>query len=70
VFQVDKIFTFFAVYCYSDACILLSQAATGLCFAVILTRDGQVYTCGSNTQGQLGHGDTIDRATPKMVELF
>jgi alpha-tubulin suppressor-like RCC1 family protein len=46
------------------------QVATGLSFTVILTTDGQVYTCGSNTHGQLGHGDTIDRATPKIVELF
>jgi len=37
---------------------------------VILTRDGQVYTCGSNTHGQLGHGDTIDRAIPKIIELI
>ena len=37
---------------------------------MILTRDGQVYTCGSNTHGQLGHGDTIDKATPKIIELF
>ena len=37
---------------------------------MILTRDGQVYTCGSNTHGQLGHGDTTDRATPKLIELF
>ncbi|PWZ41711.1 hypothetical protein Zm00014a_027754 [Zea mays] len=46
------------------------QVATGLSFTVILTRDGLVYTCGSNTHGQLGHGDTIDRATPKLIELF
>lgn len=48
----------------------MSQVATGLSFTVILTRDGQVYTCGSNTHGQLGHGDTIDRATPNIIELF
>lgn len=29
-----------------------------------------MYTCGSNTHGQLGHGDTTDRAAPKIVELF
>ncbi|EEE67116.1 hypothetical protein OsJ_24138 [Oryza sativa Japonica Group] len=50
--------------------ISCKQVATGLSFTVILTTDGQVYTCGSNTHGQLGHGDTIDRATPKIVELF
>ncbi|CAL5065688.1 unnamed protein product [Urochloa decumbens] len=50
--------------------ISCKQVATGLSFTVILTRDGQVYTCGSNTHGQLGHGDTIDRATPKIIALF
>uniref|UniRef100_M8CWF7 Uncharacterized protein n=1 Tax=Aegilops tauschii TaxID=37682 RepID=M8CWF7_AEGTA len=46
------------------------KVATGLSFTVILTRKGLVYTCGSNTHGQLGHGDTTDRAAPKIVELF
>ncbi|KAI5013592.1 hypothetical protein ZWY2020_037105 [Hordeum vulgare] len=50
--------------------ISCKQVATGLSFTVILTRNGLVYTCGSNTHGQLGHGDTIDRAAPKIVELF
>lgn len=52
--------------------LLLSwfQVAAGLNFTVFLTRQGLVYTCGTNTHGQLGHGDTQDRPTPKMVELL
>ncbi|XP_009398507.2 ultraviolet-B receptor UVR8 [Musa acuminata AAA Group] len=46
------------------------QVATGLSFTVILTVRGQVYTCGSNAHGQLGLGDTIDRPTPRIIELF
>ncbi|CAL9204368.1 ultraviolet-B receptor UVR8-like [Musa acuminata AAA Group] len=46
------------------------QVATGLSFTVILTTQGQVYTCGSNAHGQLGHGDTLDRPTPRKIELF
>ncbi|CAL9154241.1 unnamed protein product [Musa hybrid cultivar] len=46
------------------------QVATGLSFTVILTMRGQVYTCGSNAHGQLGLGDTIDRPTPRIIELF
>ncbi|THU44863.1 hypothetical protein C4D60_Mb02t11850 [Musa balbisiana] len=46
------------------------QVATGLSFTVILTTQGQVYTCGSNAHGQLGHGDTVDRPTPRKIELF
>lgn len=37
---------------------------------MFLTGQGQVYTCGSNTHGQLGHGDTLDRPTPKIVEVL
>ncbi|XP_022717053.1 ultraviolet-B receptor UVR8-like isoform X2 [Durio zibethinus] len=46
------------------------QVAAGLNFTVFLTRQGRVYTCGTNTHGQLGHGDTQDRPNPKMVELL
>ncbi|XP_043690010.1 ultraviolet-B receptor UVR8 [Telopea speciosissima] len=46
------------------------QVATGLSFTVFLTRKGHVYTCGINIHGQLGHGDTLDRPTPKIVELL
>ncbi|KAG6474886.1 ultraviolet-B receptor UVR8-like [Zingiber officinale] len=46
------------------------QVATGLNFTVFLTVQGQVFTCGSNAHGQLGHGDTIDRSTPKIIEFF
>ncbi|KAJ6979965.1 hypothetical protein NC653_027943 [Populus alba x Populus x berolinensis] len=46
------------------------QVAVGLNFTVFLTRQGQLYTCGTNTHGQLGHGDTQDRPTPKIIELL
>lgn len=46
------------------------QVATGLSFTVFLTTQGHVYTCGTNTHGQLGHGDTLDRPTPKLVEML
>ncbi|XP_020263681.1 ultraviolet-B receptor UVR8-like [Asparagus officinalis] len=50
--------------------IACKQVATGLSFTVILTRQGHVYTCGNNTHGQLGHGDTLDRPIPRKVESF
>ena len=37
---------------------------------MFLTRQGHVYTCGINTHGQLGHGDTVDRPTPKIIEML
>lgn len=48
--------------------VTCKQVATGVSFTVFLTNEGQVYTCGTNTNGQLGHGDTLDRPTPKLVE--
>ncbi|XP_018439531.1 ultraviolet-B receptor UVR8 [Raphanus sativus] len=46
------------------------QVAAGLHFTVFLSREGRVFTCGSNTHGQLGHGDTLDSPVPKEVEFF
>uniref|UniRef100_A0A5B6Z6V8 Putative ultraviolet-B receptor UVR8 isoform X1 n=1 Tax=Davidia involucrata TaxID=16924 RepID=A0A5B6Z6V8_DAVIN len=46
------------------------QVAAGLSFTMFLTRQGHVYTCGTNAHGQLGHGDTLDRSTPKVVQLL
>ncbi|XP_044474081.1 ultraviolet-B receptor UVR8-like isoform X2 [Mangifera indica] len=46
------------------------QVAAGLNFTVFLTRQSHVYTCGSNIYGQLGHGDTVDRPTPRSITLL
>ncbi|KAJ7533993.1 hypothetical protein O6H91_13G074600 [Diphasiastrum complanatum] len=43
------------------------NVATGLSFTVALTENGEVYTWGSNSHGQLGHGDTNDVAMPGKV---
>ncbi|XP_043715596.1 ultraviolet-B receptor UVR8-like [Telopea speciosissima] len=43
------------------------QVATGGSFTLFLTEKGQVYTCGINTHGQLGHGDTVAEPIPKLV---
>ncbi|KAH0465637.1 hypothetical protein IEQ34_005740 [Dendrobium chrysotoxum] len=52
----------------SDDPVRKVEVATGLNFTVILTKEGDVFTCGSNTHGQLGHGDNLDRPTPTKVE--
>lgn len=46
------------------------QVATGLSYTMFLTRLGHIYTCGTNSHGQLGHGDTVDKATPRVIEVL
>ncbi|XP_050369480.1 ultraviolet-B receptor UVR8 isoform X2 [Argentina anserina] len=46
------------------------QVVAGLNFTAVLTKQGHVYTCGANTHGQLGHGDTTDRPTPTLIEFL
>lgn len=38
--------------------------------AVILTRQGTVYSWGANDFGQLGHGDYKSRATPERIDAL
>jgi alpha-tubulin suppressor-like RCC1 family protein len=45
-----------------------------ICFSfvwvtVLLTTDGQVYTFGSNSYGQLGIGDLSSRGSPNLVKM-
>ena len=35
-----------------------------------LTAEGEVWSWGYNNYGQLGHGDTASRASPKRIEFF
>ncbi|KAJ4870468.1 hypothetical protein Rs2_47921 [Raphanus sativus] len=46
------------------------QVAAGLHLTVFLSREGHVFTCGSNTHGHLGHDNTLDSPVPKAVEFF
>lgn len=35
--------------------------------AYVLKTDGNIYSCGYNGYGQLGHGDTVDKSTWQLV---
>ena len=36
--------------------------------AALISRDGQVYTWGANSIGELGHGDRLPRQEPTLVK--
>lgn len=51
--------------------VVVSVAAANR-HTVVATNDGQVFSWGSNLQGQLGYGtsDSASNATPRMVEVL
>lgn len=48
----------------------VKEVCCGAEFTLMLTTEGQVYSCGSGTLGKLGHGDEIDRPLPTLVGTF
>jgi alpha-tubulin suppressor-like RCC1 family protein len=48
--------------------MVVKQVAAGIVHSMVLTRDGDVFTCGGGYYGQLGHGNTDDQNVPKQVE--
>jgi alpha-tubulin suppressor-like RCC1 family protein len=42
--------------------------AAGIAHSLALSWDGRVYAWGGNNMGQLGHGDTLARPVPALVE--
>lgn len=42
--------------------------STGLSFTAAVARKGELYTWGSGSHGQLGHGDTVEQSHPVEVE--
>ena len=45
-----------------------TQIVGGVGYTVALTKEGKVFTWGSNEFGQLGHGDYEHRHIPTKVE--
>jgi alpha-tubulin suppressor-like RCC1 family protein len=48
--------------------VVVKQVAAGLFHSMVLTSEGDVWTWGRGTQGQLGHGNTDIQNVPKRVE--
>jgi len=47
----------------------IATAACGYDFSVLVSRSGHVYSFGlNNLAGQLGHGDTLPRESPTLIE--
>ncbi len=54
----------------SDSTDPVAYFDLGFAFAAACTDSGALWTWGSNSHGQLGHGDTKDQHTPKQVKYF
>ncbi|CAL9191540.1 unnamed protein product [Musa hybrid cultivar] len=48
----------------------VKQISCGWRHTLALTERGNVFSWGRGTSGQLGHGDILDRNTPKMMEVI
>uniref|UniRef100_A0A7N0U9V5 Uncharacterized protein n=1 Tax=Kalanchoe fedtschenkoi TaxID=63787 RepID=A0A7N0U9V5_KALFE len=48
----------------------VEEIACGAYHAAVLTSRNEVYTWGKGANGRLGHGDTVDRKTPTLVEAL
>nr|XP_009404858.1 PREDICTED: ultraviolet-B receptor UVR8 [Musa acuminata subsp. malaccensis] len=48
----------------------VKQISCGWRHTLALTERGNVFSWGRGTSGQLGHGDILDRNTPKMIEVI
>ena len=46
------------------------QTACGLHHSVFVTMNGEVFSCGYNDNGQLGHNDIRSRNSPVLVEAL
>lgn len=53
----------------SFICYLVNSTQSLYFDAVVLTTEGQVYTFGSNSYGQLGVGDLSPRGFPTIVKM-
>jgi len=56
------------MYWMTNATTKVVSCAAGSAHTVITTGSGQVYTFGVGDCGQLGHGDGVNYAKPKLVE--
>ncbi|XP_024872319.1 uncharacterized protein LOC112454915 [Temnothorax curvispinosus] len=49
---------------------IIIDAVAGQYHSVALTADGRIFTWGWGVHGQLGHGNTDEKATPSMVKTL
>jgi alpha-tubulin suppressor-like RCC1 family protein len=47
--------------------LTISAISSGAAHTVFLTNNGNVYSCGGNSNGDLGLGDTTPRSTPQLI---
>jgi alpha-tubulin suppressor-like RCC1 family protein len=50
--------------------ITISHVSAGYYHSLFVDTNGNVYSCGRNSYGQLGHGNTSEKSTPTLIQYF
>ena len=50
--------------------LTIAAIASGQNYSLFLTNEGKIYSCGLNTNGQLGLGNTTSTTVPSIVNTF
>ena len=50
--------------------VVIKSIACGLQHSLFVSESGHVYSMGSNSHGQLGIGELVDKNTPTLVEAL
>ena len=55
---------------FNEIGIAITQIVCGPNYTMFLASNGKVYGCGYNSNGELGHGNTTDLNTPKLISYL
>ena len=55
---------------FIDNKITIIDFSGGIYHSLFLDTNGYVYSCGENSEGRLGHGNTSNKSTPTLIENY
>ena len=55
---------------FIDNKITIIDFSGGIFHSLFLDTNGYVYSCGENSEGRLGHGNTSNKSIPTLIEIY